>query len=279
MAVLAPLTLILRKWRLAALIGLAAMVVAGPLLGFCVPWRTALQGRPRGRVVRVMTCNVLGSSSDKVALGRLVLREQPDLVLLQESARDVEAQVFWQGRWHFAHAGEITLASRYPIMGPIPIRLEQVRSAAIINFPVQLPDATTVNVFGVHLSTPRSALEAAVHFSRWTPQALQESMAGLWFESDNARRWMRQFPGPAIVAGDFNQPVEVAVFRRYWSDLGDAFSEAGFGLGPTKFTRWFGARIDHILHDSEWRARRSWVGPDIGSDHRPVFAELEWVGR
>ncbi|HBO45279.1 MAG TPA: hypothetical protein DD670_15390 [Planctomycetaceae bacterium] len=40
-------------------------------------------------------------------------------------------------------------------------------------------------------------------------------------------------------------------------------------LGPQ-----FGARIDHILMRSDWWPRRCWVGPDMGSDHLPVVADL-----
>jgi endonuclease/exonuclease/phosphatase (EEP) superfamily protein YafD len=39
-------------------------------------------------------------------------------------------------------------------------------------------------------------------------------------------------------------------------------------------TRKTGVRIDHILAGHGWRCRRCWVGPNIGSAHRPVIADL-----
>jgi endonuclease/exonuclease/phosphatase (EEP) superfamily protein YafD len=121
-------------------------------------------------------------------------------------------------------------------------------------------------------------MEEAVHFSRQTAGALRESLEILWFESDTTRRWMQKFRGAALIVGDFNQPAEVVVYRRFWSDLGDSFLEAGLGFGASKRTRWFGVRIDHILHGPGWQARQCWVGPDVSSDHLPLFAELEWNG-
>ena len=78
----------------------------------------------------------------------------------------------------------------------------------------------------------------------------------------------------AIVAGDFNLPLESAIYRRDWATLQNAFSAAGFGLGHTKRSRWFGIRIDHVLAGSKSRIERCWIGPDVGSDHRPLVAEL-----
>jgi endonuclease/exonuclease/phosphatase (EEP) superfamily protein YafD len=37
-------------------------------------------------------------------------------------------------------------------------------------------------------------------------------------------------------------------------------------------------RIDHILAGPGWQAERCWVGPDVGSPHRPVIADLIWTG-
>jgi endonuclease/exonuclease/phosphatase (EEP) superfamily protein YafD len=81
-----------------------------------------------------------------------------------------------------------------------------------------------------------------------------------------------------VIAGDFNMPTDSDIYQLYWSSYTNAFSAAGLGFGYTKFTRWHGIRIDHILAGPGWRCRRSWVGPDVGSDHRPVLAELTWVG-
>ena len=83
---------------------------------------------------------------------------------------------------------------------------------------------------------------------------------------------------PLIVVGDFNTPPDSAIYRSFWSEYGNAFTRAGIGFG---YTEWpevrkvpFGIRIDHVLMTPTWRPRRCWVGPDVGSDHLPVIADL-----
>lgn len=73
-------------------------------------------------------------------------------------------------------------------------------------------------------------------------------------------------------------PVDSTIYREFWQAYGNAFDRTGFGLGYTKQTvirgRSYGLRIDHILTGSGWQATRCWVGPDLGSDHLPMIADL-----
>jgi endonuclease/exonuclease/phosphatase (EEP) superfamily protein YafD len=94
---------------------------------------------------------------------------------------------------------------------------------------------------------------------------------------------LRAEGGPQIVVGDLNMTPTSHAYRRLGTLLHDAFLEGGWGLGHTYPTtvRAFGpalsmplVRIDYILHSSDLVARRSWVGPNGGSDHLPVAADL-----
>jgi hypothetical protein len=66
-----------------------------------------------------------------------------------------------------------------------------------------------------------------------------------------------------LVAGDFNLPIESAIYRQYWGDYTNAFSRSGIGTGRTKSTRLFGVRIDHILVGERAEPIRSWIGPAL----------------
>jgi endonuclease/exonuclease/phosphatase (EEP) superfamily protein YafD len=77
-----------------------------------------------------------------------------------------------------------------------------------------------------------------------------------------------------LVAGDFNMPQESRIYWHDWSNYQNAFGVAGLGYGYSKYTRWHGVRIDHVLADEHWRVESCKVEPDVGSDHRPVLAEL-----
>ncbi len=83
-----------------------------------------------------------------------------------------------------------------------------------------------------------------------------------------------------VVGGDFNMPVESCFFKQHWHSYHDAFSAVGLGFGHTTSVRMegihWGARIDHILTRGRWHPLRCWVGPDTGSDHRPVLADVYW---
>ncbi len=81
-----------------------------------------------------------------------------------------------------------------------------------------------------------------------------------------------------ILAGDFNLPTDSTIYREVWSGWTNAFSTTGFGFGYTVWTRAtclsYGLRIDHVLTPSVIKPRRSWVGPNVGSDHLPLLADL-----
>jgi endonuclease/exonuclease/phosphatase (EEP) superfamily protein YafD len=74
-------------------------------------------------------------------------------------------------------------------------------------------------------------------------------------------------------------PTDSAIFRRDWSWLADAFGSTGWGYGFTKISTIgpleYGTRIDHVLYSDEWDCLRAWVGPNVRSDHLPLFAEFE----
>jgi endonuclease/exonuclease/phosphatase (EEP) superfamily protein YafD len=79
-----------------------------------------------------------------------------------------------------------------------------------------------------------------------------------------------------LLAGDFNTPPESALFSQLWGGYTDAFSTAGWGWGYT-FRSWkTTVRIDHILAGPGWSCERCWVGPYVGSPHRPVLADLTY---
>ena len=82
--------------------------------------------------------------------------------------------------------------------------------------------------------------------------------------------------GPVLLVGDFNTPPESVIFRRVWSGYANAFSDAGWGWGYTFRTRRTAVRIDHVLVGGGGRATTCWVGPDVGSPHRPVVADVAW---
>jgi vancomycin resistance protein VanJ len=270
---LAPAAAIARPRSLWVLLN-AAVVVALPVLGVCVPWRGLVAPARGERAIRVLTCNMGGSLGRPEALAELINATHPDIVALQEGSTQTFPEGFWAQGWDV----RTTVASRFPIR-----RVERLDGQAlggngfVTRFDIETP-GEALRFFNVHLATPRDGLEAVMH-SPWRGAPDLRFVIGVRADqSEAARRWIGGFPGPVVVAGDFNMPVEGAIYRRSWGDFTNAFSAAGWGLGHTKFTGWFGVRIDHVLAGPGWRCRSCWVGPDVGSDHRPVIADLVWAG-
>lgn len=81
---------------------------------------------------------------------------------------------------------------------------------------------------------------------------------------------------PTVVAGDLNAtPWSTALLAaertglRRTTSLAPTWPRSGRGV--------IGIPIDHILATPHWQRGNSGRGPDIGSDHYPVFASLHWI--
>jgi endonuclease/exonuclease/phosphatase (EEP) superfamily protein YafD len=89
-------------------------------------------------------------------------------------------------------------------------------------------------------------------------------------------RWCGQ-DGPVIVAGDFNATLDHSVFRSAITRCADAAEQNGDGLTatwPSRWPRWFGPQIDHVLVTSGITAETLSVHDVPGSDHRAVLTRL-----
>jgi endonuclease/exonuclease/phosphatase family metal-dependent hydrolase len=182
--------------------------------------------------------------------------------------------------WNLRSAGELCFLSRFPIVG------WDVRSQDdIYKLHGKLAIAKATIVIGgenvtialLHLKSPRDALIEFRYPSAWPGlRTSVDSISAIRnLESHLAIEFLSPaMNGPIIVAGDFNTPEESRIYSRWWSSFSDAFEEAGAGTGYSWHSRWHGIRIDHILMNGGFAARRTWIGPDLGSDHVPVIADL-----
>jgi endonuclease/exonuclease/phosphatase (EEP) superfamily protein YafD len=91
-------------------------------------------------------------------------------------------------------------------------------------------------------------------------------------------------PGAVILAGDFNAPFHTNHLRELRAlGLREAHSAAGIGRGATwkprslPFSLAPGVRLDNAMFSSDLRCSGARVGPDVGSDHRPIAAEFIWA--
>jgi endonuclease/exonuclease/phosphatase (EEP) superfamily protein YafD len=289
LTVLVPSAALFRRRSLPTL-ALAALVAVFPIGRLCVPWRSALpyqaaQG-PFALKLRVISLNTDMGGVRPGEFKRLLADLRPDLLVLQD-CQLFDAPKLLDPQWHFRRDGELGLASRHPIAGVRNCSGPEFpqfwrRPGTLVVFEINTPTLTApVHVLNVHLATPRFGLTALIHRAfRHAAKTLDENTQWRREQSRAARRVAESLRGPVIVAGDFNTPTRSALYREHWSHWQNAFSVAGWGWGHTHFTRRTGLRIDHVLvPQDDWRVERCWVGPDVGSAHRPVIADLVWSGR
>jgi endonuclease/exonuclease/phosphatase (EEP) superfamily protein YafD len=280
LAVLVPAAFILRR-RLLWLLLVALAVVIVPIMGLEVPVSSAWASDSGGPRIRVLTCNVNGDNLDSGRLAELVSRTRPDVVALQVWTPGNAAVAAWQADgWHVQLDGDLCLASRYPIRRGESFGYDILRGKGNAQrYDLDTP-AGIVSFFNIHIASPRPGLQAVLdHEWSKVPAAVTANMELRSRESDIISQRAAEIDGPLIVAGDFNLPEDSAIYRRCWSRYTDSHEAAGFGFGYTWHTRRFGSlRIDHILAGSGWRFLHSEVGADVHSDHRPVIADLEWMG-
>ena len=277
---LLPLTF--RVDRKLALVPLLALVwVFGPLMGFGLHWPVSPDapdtGGGTGARLRVMTYNVKWGERDAAAIVADIHTFHPDLVQFQDSQEVMNGEVGTAlAGWNVRRSGQYLVASRLPL----PELESRDFSFAgsdhhCVRYLLHL-GAADVAVYDVHLLSPRGGLESVRHRD---VGGLVGNAGDRLEEAAHLAAYVRAEPGPTLLTGDLNAPVQSLVCRRLFdAGLRDAFSEAGSGYGYSygAFTgvRIPYVRIDHVLVSRQWQVRHCWVGNAQGSDHRPVIADL-----
>ena len=93
---------------------------------------------------------------------------------------------------------------------------------------------------------------------------------------EDIARFARRTRYPLIVAGDFNATPWNRPMRRLVRE--SPLRHAPGFWQPTWTAHvpvWLGIPIDHVLAATDCRVVDRRVGPDIGSDHRPVVATVD----
>jgi endonuclease/exonuclease/phosphatase family metal-dependent hydrolase len=250
----------------------AAAIIAWPVLNTAVSL-PALGKPPDGPSLRVMTFNADQGRMSLPAFQTLLAAEAPDVVAVQEGCAEMREVSYWGDDWHVQSGPSgLILACRGPIVPINSLELAKIGgTGGAMRCRIEGP-LGKMEFVNVHLDTPRGALESA---RGGDVDGIRHNVALREAGSAGVTRWLATAPADTVVAGDFNMTTDSALFRRYWSPYcADAFEEASFGLGYTKHTSWHGVRIDHVLHGRVLTCVECRVCLDVGSDHRPVIAEL-----
>ena len=215
--------------------------------------------------IRVMSSNLLASNRNHKALLSQINEVNPDVIVFQE----------YTNRWHQTLASNLAVfPNRKVQIIDSPFGIAVYSKHPFIDANVSYYSGASFPAIDVTVDLqPEPVRVLAVHP---VPPMSAATFASRNQYLEAVGKDVRSANGPVIVAGDFNAVP--------WSwQLKDLLQQAnlqnardGFGLKPT----WPGnfvplwVPIDHILHSEHLSVVKFDVGESLGSDHKPVWAEL-----
>lgn len=218
--------------------------------------------------LRVMVFNVLSSNHNHVAVIEHVLKMDADIVCL------LETDETWRMsleplRVRYPHRLEQLDHSPFSIAcyTRLPVKSSEVRRFGAWGLPTVLLNldhlGAPLTFIGIHPDAPLGSAKAQEWRSLFAQ--LGSIVAGIG--------------GEVIVAGDFNATPWCEGMRLLREKSGLQFRSVDPVWPPT-----WGLNlpvmipIDHVLVKGGLMVRKRTIGPDLGSDHRPVVVELARAG-
>lgn len=260
-----------RRWRWLV----AAVVILGVNLALLAPLFFGGGGRPPvgdAEVLRILHFNVLSSNDAYAEVVDYLAASEAELILVQEVS-ETWSEHLARVPGYRAHA----LLPRRDNFGLAVLAASgrELSSISEVDLGVGVPaleidiklDGVPLSILSVHTLPPASA-----EYARRRDQML--ASAALWAGRVRRERAL------AVIVGDLNATPFSGAFRSLVADGDLVDSELGFGLQTTWPTEpWlmralFSIPIDHLLHDAGLVTVDRSVGPELGSDHRPLRVDL-----
>ena len=221
--------------------------------------------------IRVMSFNMSGGSFDSKKLNIQIKYNQPDIMIFQESSQKLKKSL--PENWLLNCQQSLCLASKTKskIMDYQTRRMFDGWGTFAVLFELKV-NKKSIYILNVHLETPRKAYEN-IRYGQFNISLMKHIYEQRYLEATLSKALAKKYQ-PTIIAGDFNMLSDSWIYNKNFSEYKNAFNETGFGRGNSKHTTLLGVRIDHILIDNNFSVIKSWVDIDIGSDHRPIFADI-----
>ena len=259
---LALLFTVMQRPGPAAVAAALALFHATPLM------RSALAHDPvadcNGPAVTVVTANVRYRNGDRQAFVDWLARNPADVVVVQELTSAWAEQLGGLVDYPYGQLlvredpYGIAVLSRRP---PGSVRPADFAGDGLPSLVAQLEiGGRTLMILGLHTHWPLLPRLA---------RARDESL-------HRVAKLIRDEGLPAVALGDLNLTPYSPVYARFLGEAGLRDAMDGHGWKPTWQAGFWplALRIDHVLVSPGLCVEHAEVGPDIGSDHRPVIARL-----
>lgn len=255
------LTLILAKQRKSAALTTILLVVP---LARIAPWFIAPAEVTGGTgSLRFCSFNVLFSNERYTETLAWVRESSPDAIYFSEVNARWSEQLKELGKDYPYWINE---GPDFAFFSKLPILSSSADRVSALGFPVVVVKLAAaggpVTCIGGHPLPPTNP--------SWA-HAMDEFMAEMGKRIEST-------PGRLVVAGDFNS-TRWSYKSRPLAEAGLTEAAKGRSPGPTWNRRnpILGIPIDRMLYRSDGLGCRSFeIGPDLGSDHRPVTGEFVW---
>lgn len=280
---LIPLAVMNNRRLAIPLVG-AALIVVFPFMGFNLPLSFPQTVPPgKAQLLRVLTLNLDTGKFDAAQFIELLKNSAIDVVALQEYPDSLALPL--PSGWQIISERGLAVASRFPVDSGKVVQVTPPRSiwpgTYLLQTVIHAPGGD-IAFCSLQFPTPRFGLQRILDrntlFSLARKDVLEQDTAYRWRVAHEVQRYVATLSLPVVIAGDFNTPVDSPLFRQIWVGYTNAFSAVGWGFGWTQRVTIhglpFSARIDHILTGKELSPKLCVVGPDCGSDHLPLIADI-----
>lgn len=254
--------------RKPVLSGLAALTALVSFLSLSVPTAplfTEQTPKDQRSEIKIAHINLFGKPEAVAALIDWVQKSQPDVIAMTELPGGIpESDILYKlfetyGYRTFSEDGGPTrtlIASRHPISD------HQTWSRYISRAKITLSSGEEFTVFSLH---PPPPLTSTMKYRR-------NAIISRAFAIAN------QTDAPTIVLGDFNAAQWLPIMKNsakssglQWVPL-PRFTNTWLSKNPL-----FGLPLDHIYTSQEFQRIEMTLGPNLGSDHYPLIANLAFV--
>jgi endonuclease/exonuclease/phosphatase (EEP) superfamily protein YafD len=224
------------------------------------------QNHSAGVRFRLLVANVLKNNKNYASIFRLIKQVDPDVVVLQETGEAWRDQIK-------------LLNDDYPF-SEIALRPKGAGTVILSKHKFEKVDVLTLDA-SIHV-----AILAEVRFDHHqvTILALHPTtpISPFKFKNRNlqfreAAALLKSVDGPGVLVGDLNTTMWSPYFSELLRSANLRDARLGFGLKttwPMPLPSFLRMPIDHCLVSRELHVANLEIGRHIGSDHRPVIADL-----
>jgi endonuclease/exonuclease/phosphatase (EEP) superfamily protein YafD len=289
LVVVIPVLLLLRSKFV--ILGLALVVVIAIwVTPYYLPKDHAASNQP---TLKMITFNMWRFNPEVTRVEDWLRSQQADVVFMQEITKEYAAEEVKRLADAYPYqavqswGGGNLILSKHPIL-EWKTYPSQDNGSLLMRAAISYQNEE-IALYSVHLSRPST--DTQIENVSYIPNFIKTVVG---YDDTGRNREIRHLlslldteTGAYIVAGDFNTSDQAMIYWDIRAKLGDAFREAGYGLG----TSWpaGGAngrpayvpavvRIDYIWHSNAFTAITAEVGPQLGSDHYPVISTLAFNG-